>query len=209
MSMTLPKPFSHMYMTKLIADQLVPFIKNPETLPKVTCLYGYPGCGKTEFAKVFASNFALITDYHAVNEYLPSHLRSKSFAKELKADTSTNVLSFSDDEQKIFNHVTIFDEFHDLSERSQASFKTRFDRIKDTDRVFIIINTKAKQTAEDVLHEAIFSRANCIDFDMLEPDAEAHAKFLTKKFKNLSTSQIFSMLPDMRRITRENNLRSK
>ena len=208
MSMTLPKPFSHLHMTKLIADQLVPFIKNPETLPPVTCLYGFPGCGKTDFAKAFASNFALITDYHAVNEYSPAHLRSKAFAKELKADTNTNVLSFSDDKQKCFNHVTIFDEFHDLSERSQASFKTRFDRIKETDRVFVIINTKEKKTAEDVLHPAIYSRSLCIDFDMLDSDAEAHAKFLTKKFKNLTATQIYSLLPDMRRITRENDLRS-
>ncbi|MDB9982742.1 AAA family ATPase [Gammaproteobacteria bacterium] len=209
MTMTLPKPFSHMYMTKLIADQLVPFIKNPETLPPVTCLYGFPGCGKTEFAKVFASSFALITDYHAMNEYSDAHVRSKAFAKDLKADTNTNVLSFSDDKQKCFNHVTILDEFHDLNKRAQASFKTRFDRIKDTDRVFIIINTKEKQKAKDVLHDAIFSRALCIDFNLIMSDAEVHAKFLTKKFKNLTASQISNFLPDMRRITRENNLRSR
>lgn len=204
MTKTLPKPFSHMYMTKLIADQLVPFIKNPETMPPVTCLYGLPGCGKTEFAKVFSSNFALITDYHAMNEYTDAHVRSKAFANDLKADTNTNVLSFSDDKQKCFNHVTILDEFHDLNKRAQASFKTRFDRIKNNDRVIIVINTKEKQSAEDVLHEAIFSRAHCINLDL--PVTKAYSRFLSKKFKNLTSAQIYSFLPDMRRIQRENKL---
>ena len=214
MSKTLPKPFSHMYMTKLIADQLVPFIKNPETLPPVVCLYGLPGCGKTEFAHVFADNFALSKDYHAMNEYADAHVRSKAFAKDLKADASVTMLPIFDDaDAKCFNHVTILDEFHDLSNRAQASFKTRFDRTKENDRVFIIVNVQNRQRVNSVLHEAIESRVHAINFDMLDKDAyakdaKAHAKFLTKKFKNLTATQIFSMLPDMRRIQRENKLSS-
>ena len=82
MSKTLPKPFSHLHMTDFVADQLIPFIKNPEKLPPVTCLYGFPGCGKTEFANVFADNFALVKDYHAMSEYSDAHVRSKAFAKD-------------------------------------------------------------------------------------------------------------------------------
>jgi len=209
MSKTLPKPFSHIHMTDLIADQLIPFIKNPKTLPPVVCLYGLPGCGKTEFANVFADNFAFSKDYHAMSEYSDTHVRSKAFAKDLKADTSVTMLPIFDDvDTKCFNHVTILDEFHDLNKRAQASFKTRFDRIKENDRVFIIVNVTNRQRVESVLHEAIESRVHAIDFDMLEKDANAHAKFLTKKFKNLTVSQIFNMLPDMRRIQRENKLRS-
>jgi hypothetical protein len=139
-----------------------------------------------------------------MNEYSDAHVRSKAFANDLKADTNTNVLSFSDDKQKCFNHVTILDEFHDLNKRAQASFKTRFDRIKNNDRVIIVINTKEKQSAEDVLHEAIFSRAHCINLDL--PVTKAYSRFLSKKFKNLTSAQIYSFLPDMRRIQRENKL---
>ena len=208
MSKTLPKPFSHLYMTDLVADQLIPFIKNPEKLPPVTCLYGLPGCGKTEFAKVFADNFAIIKDHHAMSEYSDTHVRSKAFAKDLKADVSTGVLPLFGDEEKKFHHVTILDEFHDLNKRAQASFKTRFDRIKECDRVFIIVNTTVRQRVESVLHEAIDSRVHYIDFDMLEKDTDSHVKFLVKKFKNLKAQEIHAWLPDMRRIQRENKLRS-
>jgi MoxR-like ATPase len=209
MSKTLPNPFSHMYMTDFVADQLIPFIRNPETLPPVTCLYGLPGCGKTEFANVFADNFAFSKDYHAMNEYSDTHVRSKAFAKDLKADTSVTMLPIFDDaDAKCFNHVTILDEFHDLSRRAQASFKTRFDRIHKDDRVFIIVNVKLDQLASSVLHEAIDSRVHYIDFDMLDIDAESHVKFLTNKFKHLKAQEIYGMLPDMRQIQRENKLRS-
>lgn len=209
MSKTLPKPFSHMYMTDLVADQLIPFIKNPETLPPVTCLYGLPGCGKTDFANVFADNFAFSKDYHAMSEYADTHVRSKAFAKDLKADTSVTMLPIFDDaDAKCFNHVTILDEFHDLSIRAQASFKTRFDRIRKDDRVFIIVNVKLNQQASSVLHDAIDSRVHYIDFDMLDKDAESHVKFLMNKFKHLKSQEIYSMLPDMRQIQRANKLRS-
>ena len=209
MSKTLPKPFSHLHMTDHVADELIPFIKNPEMLPPVTCLYGYPGCGKTEFANVFADNFAFSKDYHAMSEYSDAHVRSKAFAKDLKADTSVTMLPIFDDaDAKCFSHVTILDEFHDLSNRAQASFKTRFDRIRENDRVFIIVNVKEKQVVESVLHEAITSRVHTIDFDMLEKDTDSHVKFLMKKFKHLKTQEIYSMLPDMRQIQRENKLRS-
>lgn len=209
MSKTLPKPFSHMYMTNFVADQLIPFIKNPETLPPVTCLYGLPGCGKTDFANVFADNFAFSKDYHAMSEYSDTHVRSKAFAKDLKADTSVTMLPIFDDaDAKCLNHVTILDEFHDLSNRAQASFKTRFDRIRKDDRVFIIVNVKLHQQASSVLHDAIDSRVHYIDFDMLDIDAESHVKFLMNKFKHLKSQEIYSMLPDMRKIQRENKLRS-
>lgn len=196
-------------MTDFVADQLIPFIKNPEKLPPVTCLYGFPGCGKTEFANVFADNFALVKDYHAMSEYSDAHVRSKAFAKDLKADTSTGVLRlFDDDGAKKINHVTILDEFHDLNKRAQASFKTRFDRIRECDRVFIIVNVKDGQLVESVLHDAIESRVHTIDFDMLDIDTDSHVEFLSKKFKSLKAQEIFSMLPDMRRIQRENKLRS-
>jgi replication-associated recombination protein RarA len=197
-------------MTDFVADQLISFIKNPETLPPVTCLYGLPGCGKTEFANVFADNFAFSKDYHAMNEYSDTHVRSKAFAKGLKADTRTTMLPvFDDADAKCFNYVTILDEFHDLSRRAQASFKTRFDRIHKDDRVFIIVNVKLDQLVESVLHEAIESRIHAIDFDMLEKDTDSHVKFLMKKFKNLKAQEICGMLPDMRQIQRENKLRSQ
>ena len=209
MSKTLPKPFSHLHMTDRVADELIPFIKNPETLPPVTCLYGFPGCGKTDFANVFADNFAFSKDYHAMSEYSDAHVRSKAFAKDLKADTSVTMLPIFDDANaKCFSHVTILDEFHDLSNRAQASFKTRFDRIREDDRVFIIVNVKVDQLASSVLHEAIDSRVHYIDFDMLDKDTESHVKYLVKKFKHLKTQEIYSMLPDMRQIQRENKLRS-
>lgn len=209
MSKTLPKPFSHMYMTNFVADQLIPFIKNPETLPPVSCLHGLPGCGKTEFANVFADNFAYSKDYHAMNEYSDAHVRSKAFAKDLKADADMNMLPIFDDAAKCFNYVTILDEFHDLSNRAQAAFKTRFDRIRENDRVFIIVNVKLDQLASSVLHEAIDSRVHYIDFDMNDVDTESHVKYLMKKFKHLKTQEIYSMLPDMRQIQRENKLRSQ
>jgi MoxR-like ATPase len=196
-------------MTNFVADQLIPFIKNPETLPPVTCLYGLPGCGKTDFANVFADNFAFSKDYHAMSEYSDTHVRSKAFAKDLKADTSVTMLPIFDDaDAKCLNHVTILDEFHDLSYRAQASFKTRFDRIRKDDRVFIIVNVKLDQQASSVLHDAIDSRVHYIDFDMLDIDAESHVKFLMNKFKHLKSQEIYSMLPDMRQIQRENKLRS-
>jgi replication-associated recombination protein RarA len=196
-------------MTNFVADQLIPFIKNPETLPPVTCLYGLPGCGKTDFANVFADNFAFSKDYHAMSEYSDTHVRSKAFAKDLKADTSVTMLPIFDDaDAKCLNHVTILDEFHDLSNRAQASFKTRFDRIRKDDRVFIIVNVKLDQQASSVLHDAIDSRVHYIDFDMLDIDAESHVKFLMNKFKHLKSQEIYSMLPDMRQIQRENKLRS-
>ena len=127
----------------------------------------------------------------------------------MKADTSTGVLRlFDDDGAKKINHVTILDEFHDLNKRAQASFKTRFDRIRECDRVFIIVNVKDGQLVESVLHDAIESRVHTIDFDMLDIDTDSHVEFLSKKFKSLKAQEIFSMLPDMRRIQRENKLRS-
>ena len=144
-----------------------------------------------------------------MSEYSDAHVRSKAFAKDLKADTSVTMLPIFDDaDAKCFSHVTILDEFHDLSNRAQASFKTRFDRIRENDRVFIIVNVKEKQIVESVLHEAITSRVHTIDFDMLEKDTDSHVKFLMKKFKHLKTQEIYSMLPDMRQIQRENKLRS-
>ncbi len=147
--------------------------------------------------------FDFVTDKHI------STVRSKAFAKDLKADTSVTMLPIFDDaDAKCLNHVTILDEFHDLSNRAQASFKTRFDRIRKDDRVFIIVNVKLDQQASSVLHDAIDSRVHYIDFDMLDIDAESHVKFLMNKFKHLKSQEIYSMLPDMRQIQRENKLRS-
>lgn len=212
MKTKLEPPFDELFFVPRIADELNRYITNPAEIPPVVCLYGRPGLGKTAFSKLFAQTFAEHSSYLAMNEHTRD-ANTKAFKDKLLFNRHTLRMS---PENHAFETATVLDEFHNLSETQQDVFKVMFDRIienyennKNTDLVIICCNTTPKKKIKKVLAPAIYSRVHRIRFNIEECELLDHAADLTDVFTNLKQAQISNWLPDMRRIQRENKLRSQ
>lgn len=212
--MNLPAPFDRFVFNERLETELKFFIDNPRALPEVTCLWGYPGIGKTSFAKEYSSHFASNETYHPMNE-ITGNL-TETFKRELPFNKDTVTLDAlmddGDSPEKVIGHVAILDEFHNLSDSKQDYFKTVFDEMNsrsDWFRIFLCINTDMKRpTPKSVLSGPIYSRCHHIDFNTSLREKDAYVDRLSERFPHLKRNEIACWLPDVRRIERENKIRS-
>jgi replication-associated recombination protein RarA len=212
--MSLPAPFDKFVFNERLETELKVFIDNPQALPEVTCLWGFPGIGKTSFAKEYSSHFANRESYHPMNE-ITGNL-TEAFKARLPFNKNTVTLdAFIDNSglsEKVIGHVAILDEFHNLPGSKQDYFKTVFDEMnnrRDWYRIFLCINTDAKRTTpKTVLSEPIYSRCHHINFNTSIREKDAYVDRLCDRFPNLTKHEIACWLPDVRRIEMQNKMRT-
>ena len=209
MKIKLEPPFDELFFVPRIANELNRYITNPRKIPPIVCLYGLPGIGKTAFAKLFAETFAEHTQYHAMNEHTRD-ANSKAFKDKLLFNRQTLRMS---SETHAFETATVLDEFHNLSHPMQDVFKVMFDRLieddkkeRNTDLIILCCNTTNKKKIKKTLASAIYSRVHPVRFECVESEILDHAADLAEVFTNLKAVRIASMLPDIRKIQRENEL---
>lgn len=212
--MSLPTPFEQFVFNDRLEKELKVFIDNPRALPEVTCLWGYPGIGKTSFAKEYSSHFARSETYHPMNEITGNITEAFKATLPFNKDT-VSLESFLDDSEslnKVVGHVAILDEFHNLSGSKQDYFKTVFDEMNarsDWFRIFLCINTdKKRRTPESVLSGPIYSRCHHINFNTSMAEKDPFVDRLCERFTHLKRNEIACWLPDIRRIKREDKIRS-
>lgn len=191
--------FDEFIFPKRLENELRLLVEHPDLSEKVICFSGKPGIGKTSFAKAFAKAMSYSQYYHALNEggISPSELDNLGLGR-------VSLDRFIDEESMAFDRVILLDEFHNLAPRQQDYFKIRFDDIRDTERVIVILNTTNKKQLEDVVSSAIYSRMYEINFDITEEEAREMAPRLASTFEHLTPSEIAESLPDMRRLEQLN-----
>lgn len=203
---TLPEPFDHLFFVPRIADVLSTMVTQ-QKFPgkyKVVVLYGYPGTGKTSFAKLFAQTFAEEVDYHAMNEHTKD-VDSRSFKNRLLMNRKT--ISLFKDDRKKFECITILDEFHNLSPKQQDTFKVMFENLRKNDLVFVCLNTTKDRALDKQLSEPLKSRAYCMNFNVQRREKTSHVDALSELYTTLQEAELSAWLPDMRRIEHENEIR--
>jgi replication-associated recombination protein RarA len=207
----LPSPFDDLLFVSRIARELNAYINNPMLMKPVTVLHGYPGLGKTEFARRFAETFGFNHQYLPMCEH-KRDFGNKKFQDKLLLDRHTvgtlnHHLADNPDSKKVFDCVHVYDEFHDLTLSQQDYFKTLFDSLlkrRTDDRVIICLNTTSKRDVKKQLSEAIFSRSHHINFNVEMREQKQHARDLEEHFPHLSRDVIANLLPDMRKICSKN-----
>ena len=197
-------PFEELFFVPRIANELNRYIKNTDRVPNVLCLYGKPGLGKTAFSKLFAQTFAEHTQYIPMNEHTKD-IETKAFKKSLLFNATTLRMS---PENHPFESAIILDEFHNITPKQQDVFKVMFDNLRPQEIVIVCCNTDDKKNIKKTLAAAIYSRVHLVKFDIEKREQADHAKDLAAIFPNLKLLEIMSWLPDMRRIVRENKMRS-
>ena len=203
---TLPEPFDHMLFVPRIADVLSTMISK-QKFPgkyKVVVLYGYPGTGKTSFAKLFAETFADQVDYHAMNEHTKD-VDSRVFKNKLLMNRK-NMSLFQNDSKK-FETISILDEFHNISPKQQDTFKVIFENLREKDLVFVCLNITKDRSLEKQLSEPLKSRSYCINFNVQRREKTSHVDALSKLYPTLKEAELSAWLPDMRRIDHEHEIR--
>ena len=203
---TLPEPFDHLLFVPRIADVLSTMISKQKFPGKyqVVVLYGYPGTGKTSFAKLFAQTFAEEVDYHAMNEHTKD-VDSRSFKDKLLMNRKT--ISLFKDDSKKFECITILDEFHNISSKQQDTFKVMFENLRENDLVFVCLNITKGRSLDKQLSEPLKSRAHCMKFNVERREKTSHIRDLSELYPLLKVAELSSWLPDMRRIENENEIR--
>jgi len=202
--MNLAPPFEEFLFNQSLAYQLDAFIKRPSALPQVVCFYGEPGIGKTSFALAFARHFGEYCSYHPMNE---TNINA-GFIKHLNMSTAQTLVDFFRSDDKPFSTVTILDEFHNLAHKSQDFFKTQFDALGERDRVIVCLNTTDRKSLKQSVTAPIYSRMTAkINFTLPPDEHDEFAKQIANRFLYLELDEIKSSLPDMRQISKLNEMR--
>jgi replication-associated recombination protein RarA len=201
MNMTnITNPLTNFVFVNRIQNELELFIKNPEVSPPVLLFHGFPGIGKTSFAKQWSNVVAHDVRYHAMNERGLAH---KGDDLILTTHTLASLIT-SDD--KPLSRVYIFDEFHNLAPKQQDAFKVKLESLEENERVIICLNTEPKRTLNKQLTSPILSRCHDIDFNVLETEKEEFIVKCLEHYEHLDRNAIYRMIPDQRRMARENKL---
>jgi len=193
-------PIEQFVFVERIRSELELFIHSPELTPEVLCFYGYPGIGKTSFAKYWAGIVASDVTYQAMNE--------KNIANKGSdvVSTSGTLASFISDETKPLSRVTILDEFHNLAPKQQDSFKVKLESMDESERVIICLNTEPKKPIHKQLTAPILSRCYAIDFNVKQSELQEFMEKCRERYQHLERDDIRRLVPDQRAMTRENKL---
>lgn len=198
------KSFDEWVFRDSLEKELRVYLKRPEVLPAVTVFHGYPGLGKTSFAK-----FLAITHTPGRWRYFPLNegFNAKIF-DEIKG--ATRMALWDHEQNGPIRRIIILDEFHNVHKEGQEKFKTFFDEMTNeyynSDlRIFVILNTTKTKPLHRVVSPAIFSRLHSVDFNLPMEEVSQVVEKAAKKYTYLSKERIYAVLPDFRRIKREND----
>ena len=184
-------------------DKQLRHLMNQSSVFSPICFYGFPGSGKTSFAKFISDQNSDDIFYEDVNVIKDGKDNFGKFMERLKLGLTSLSLFY---ENKPWRKVLILDEFHNLRIDQQDRFKVLFDDWTDYDiQIIICLNITRKKNINRVLSEALRSRCECINFCLYEKDYLEMISKVSSKF-DLDEVSIKKYLPDMRKITRKTQL---
>ena len=189
-------------MPERIKSALQDIIDYPDLSPKVMCLYGYAGNGKTSFAKYWASQNTADVAYYPMNE-----LKNKE-VEEIDI-SSINLMGFVDEQRPIFNRITILDEFHNLTPKEQDLFKTKIDDMNEQCRLIICLNIEEKKPLKKQMTEPMRSRSHCIDFNASIYDMDELVTQCLELYSYLDEGYVRSVFPDYRKLKETNEYKKR
>lgn len=193
-------PMNQFVFVDRIQTELEIFLQNPELSPAVLCFYGYPGIGKTSFAKYWAGQVASDVVYEPMNE------KQNATKGADVISCSVSLIPFVNSEEKPLSRVTVLDEFHNLAPKQQDSFKVALESLSETERVIICLNTDSSKPLKRQLTTPILSRCHAIDFDVRQSELAEFMRKCQARYSFLERDQIRRLVPDQRAMTRENKL---
>ena len=190
--------------TDRLRDELNILKTYPEMiqLTPVLCFHGFPGVGKTSFAKLLCDDLCGDVKHFAMNE---RSLKNTFIDEQIKPLFRTK--SLLDPGDKCFSRGIILDEFHNLTPKDQDRFKVVFDELVDA-LVIVCLNTMNTKPLHKCLTQPIYSRVHPINFNIRDEENELNEMVskVNEKYPLLSLTKVYSWLPDMRVITREGKL---
>ena len=195
--------FEEFVFPSRLEKELSLLMNNATHIPSVLCFYGYPGTGKTSFAMHLAERISCDFQYLPMNECKID----RDFIGGIRMGQSSLAKMFDAEDEFPLRLVTILDEFHNLSEKSQDFFKTRFDSLSEDEIVIVCLNTTVRQRIESLVTKPILSRMHLINFNVLASEFDELVEQVSLRFPDLKKDEIEEYLPDMRRVTRESRLR--
>tara|TARA_B100001079_G_C16347999_1_gene486790 strand:- start:362 stop:988 length:627 start_codon:yes stop_codon:yes gene_type:complete len=167
------------------------------------CFYGFPGCGKTSFAKFISDHKSNEVHYEDVNVIQDGKDNFGKFMERLKKGLTSCSLFY---ENEPWRKVLILDEFHNLRSHQQDRFKVLFDDWNDYGiQIIICLNITTKKNINLVLSSALRSRCECLNFSLFKKDYPEMISKVSAKF-DLDEISIRKYLPDMRKIVRKTQL---
>lgn len=189
-----------------IRTALKGLLDHPKAIPPVLCFHGYPGVGKTTFAKHMVNRLCLSEHHFAMSEKgSVKNFIDKKYSKLLQSSLAPFLVDQEEAEEKSFEHGIILDEFHNLTPKDQDAFKSVFEEQGDY-LVILCVNTTPKRKLSTVISPPIKSRVHDIDFNVRKSEIEQVLELTTKKFPELSEEKIRALLPDYRQIERAAHL---
>jgi replication-associated recombination protein RarA len=172
-------------------------LDNPKKIPPVLCFYGYPGNGKSSFAKFIAKKVGATDHYFDMNEYCAN---GKSFGDMLERIKWAIIQkSVFGDYTKPWKRVIILDEFHNATKRQQDTLKITLEsHSKNNNCLFILcLNVNNGGYLEDEITPAIASRVFPISFNTKTVDLPELTQAIKNKFPKLDIEDINRDLPEM------------